>query len=203
VQRIPVPCAKVYRQADRRVLPVALAVVHWTGSPPKAPEAPDEARMRAWLADNERQTSTHLVILRDGRVLQAAALTERTWHAGGSTWTDPDGKTMQSINGRSIGIDLENVGFLRRAPDGVGFVDGYGGRYKGADPTRTPVGWHEPYTAAQIASMAETVRWLVHELPVLHDPRRWVGHCDIQAGKSDPGPLFPWPAVRKLAAEAV
>lgn len=195
-----VPCSKIYRAGDSRVRPVALAVMHWTGSPPKAPEAPDEARMRTWLADNERQTSTNLVILRDGRVLQAAGLDDRTWHAGGSAWVDPAGVPRQSINGQSIGIDLENVGYVKRSPEGIGFIDGYGGRYRGDQPTKTTAGWFEPYTAAQLASLGEVVRWLVRELPVLRDSRRWVGHCDIQPGKIDPGPIFPWAAVRDLAS---
>jgi N-acetyl-anhydromuramyl-L-alanine amidase AmpD len=197
-----VPCSKVYRAGDVRVRPVALAVLHWTASPPKAPEAPDEARMRAWLADAERQTSTHIVILRDGRVLQSATLGDRTWHAGGSAWVDPAGHVQKSINMQSIGIDLENVGYVKRAPDGVGFIDGYGGRYRGAEPVKTTVGWFEPYTAAQLASLAEVVRWLSHDLPALRDPRRWVGHSEIQPGKLDPGPLFPWEAVRRLVASA-
>lgn len=197
---IKVPCSKVYRAGDHRIRPVALAVMHWTASPPKAPGAADEARMRSWLADDSRQTSTHLVIMRDGRVLQAADLDERTWHAGGSTWTDPDGVRRQSINGQSIGVDLENVGYVKRAPDGVRFVDGYGGRYRGDHPVKTTAGWFEPYTAEQLASLGDVVRWLVCEFPALRDPKRWVGHCEIQPGKIDPGPLFPWASVRELAS---
>lgn len=199
---IRVPCSKVYRANDSRVLPVALAVIHWTASPPTAPEAPNEARMRAWLADDERQTSTHLVILRDGRVLQAADLTERTWHAGGSTWIDPRGVAKRSINFRSIGIDLENVGYVRRAPDGVGFIDGYGGRYKGAEPVKAAGGWFEPYTGVQLVALAAVVRWVAESVPVLRDPARWVGHSDIQHGKIDPGPLCPWAEIRRVVTES-
>lgn len=195
-------CHKVYRANDNRVMPVALAVLHWTASPPRAPEAPDEARVRAWLADGSRASSTHLVILRDGLVLQAAGLDERTWHAGGSTWTGPDGVARKSINLQSIGIDLENVGYVRRAPEGEGFIDGYGGRYKGATPVRAAGGWYEPYTPAQLASLSNVVHWLARTLPVLRDPARWVGHSQIQTGKVDPGPLFPWQAVQGIAASA-
>lgn len=198
MQAIRVHCPKVYKANDARVRPVSLAVVHWTASPPKAPDAPDEARMRAWLADTGRQSSTHLVILRDGRVLQAAGLDERTWHAGGAVWHGPDGE-VRGVNMRSIGIDMENVGPVRRAPDGAGFIDAYGGTYRGAPPTRTGNIWHEPYTTEQIASLADVVRWVVREIPVLRDPARWVGHADIQVGKTDPGPLMPWAAVRSLA----
>ena len=197
---IRVPCSKVYRASDSRVRPVALAVMHWTASPPKAPGASDETRMRAWLADTSRQTSTHLVILRDGRVLQAADLTERTWHAGGSTWIAPNGVPTKSVNAQSIGVDLENVGYVKRAPDGVGFLDGYGGRYQGDPPVKADGMWWEPYTPAQLASLDAVVRWLAMEIPALLDPRRWTGHSEIQPGKLDPGPLFPWESVRRTIA---
>ena len=196
-----VPCSKVYRAGDSRVRPVALVVLHWTASPPKGPEAPDEARMRAWLADDSRQTSTHLVILRDGRVLQAAELGERTWHAGGSAWTDPKGAVTKSINFQSIGVDLENVGYVKRAPDGVGFVDGYGGRYKGASPVKASGSWCEPYTGVQLVALAAVVRWIAESIPALREPVRWVGHSEIQPGKMDPGPLFPWHEVRAIVGE--
>jgi N-acetyl-anhydromuramyl-L-alanine amidase AmpD len=96
---------------------------------------------------------------------------------------------------------MENVGFLRRAPDGVGYVDGYGGRYRGAPPVKTSLGWFEPYTTAQIAALADVARAIVREAPILHDGARWVGHSDVQPGKSDPGPLFPWDALRALVAK--
>jgi N-acetyl-anhydromuramyl-L-alanine amidase AmpD len=195
------PCHKVYRVTDSRVRPVELAVAHWTASPPKAPGKADPDRIRAWLADEEREQSTHLIILRDGDVIQGARFNERTWHAGGSRWTDPSGVTAGGVNYRSIGIDLENVGFLKKSPKGDGsFIDGYGGRYKGATPKKTGRGYFEPYTPAQLVTLDEVVRWVALEVAVLRDPRRWVGHESIQPGKSDPGPLFPWSAVQAAVA---
>lgn len=194
------PTRKLYGAGDHRVRPVELAVCHWTGSPPKGPGVADEARMRAWLADDSRQTSTHFVILRNGRVLQAAPFDARTWHAGGSTWVDPTGAPRKSVNGMSIGVDMENVGHLTRAPDGVGFLDGYGGRYKGAQPVKAAGGWWEPYTPEQSAAMVELAESLATSTTILRDGARWVGHCDIQPGKLDPGPLFPWAAIRGAVA---
>lgn len=199
---IRVPCAKVYAASDPRVLPVELVVMHWTGSPPQYPDDANEERMRAWLADNDRKTSTHLVIMRDGRVLEAADITKRTWHAGGSTWIDPRGKLVRGINQRSIGVDLENVGYLRRNPEGDGFIDGYGGRYKGAQPIKAGGAWFEPYAPAQIEALGWVVRDLSVRVLALRDPARWVGHSDIQPGKPDPGPLFPWSVVRGVVAQA-
>lgn len=194
-------CHKLYRATDPRTRPVELAVAHWTASPPKAPERPDPDRIVAWLADDARQASTGLVVMRDGDVIQAATLAERTWHAGGSVWTDPNGHAAGGVNFRSIGFDLENVGFVRKSPTGDGtFIDGYGGRYKGATPVKTTKGYFEPYTAQQLATLDEVVRWMAREIPILREPARWTGHENIQTGKSDPGPLFPWESVRTAVA---
>ncbi len=191
---------KKYAAGDPRVQPVALAVVHWTASPPRHPGDANEARMRAWLADESRGSSTHFIVLRDGRVIQAADLDERTWHAGGSTWIDPSGRAVKSVNERSIGIDMECVGYLRRSPAGA-FADGYGGAYHGAAPVVVNRQWLEPYTRQQSVAIVELARDLARQLPVLRDRVRWVGHCDVKAGKPDPGPHFPWEAVCAAVAE--
>lgn len=193
-----VPCRKIYRAADPRVLPVELAVVHWTASPPRGPGVSDSLRIERWLADDARQTSTHFVVLRDGAIVQAADLTERTWHAGGSEW-----RRAGRVNGRSIGIDLENVGPVARADVPGGWVDSYHGVYRGVLPVHAAGRDWEPYAAAQIASALELAAWIAHELPVLRDPMRWVGHCDIRGAKLDPGPLFPWGALRAAIAAPV
>lgn len=197
---ILVPCSKHYGARDRRVRPVALAVAHWTASPPRGPGLPDPARVKAWLANAKVQSSTHFVIMRDGSLLQAASLDERTWHAGGSEWTDPAGVEHDHINAESIGFDLENVGPVYMDPGGVGFVDSYHGVYKGAEPVKVGRGLFEPYTPAQLATLDEFVRWLAGQIPALRDPARWVGHQHIMSTKIDPGPLFPWEAVRAAIA---
>ncbi len=196
-----VPCSKVYRATDKRVMPVDLAVVHWTASPPRSAAAPDEMRMRAWLGDETRKSSTHFIALRDGRILQAADISERTWHAGGAKWVHPNRGPVVAINCRSIGIDVENVGFVTERPDGF-FEDYYGSRYRGLPPMRAAGRFYEPLTCAQAASVLALAKWLAESLPVLRDPARWVGHSDIQPGKSDPGPLFPWSSLRDVVATA-
>lgn len=198
---IRVPCSKTYVEGDTRVAPVELAVMHWTASPPKAPGMSDPARMAAWLRDPNRKSSTHFIVMRDGSILQAADLDERTWHAGGSRWVDPAGAIKGAINARSIGIDVENVGYVARAPDG-GFVDGYGGRYRGLPPVCAKGGHYEPLTSAQTLSAVALCRWIAQSVPILRDPTRWVSHSSIQPGKSDPGPIFPWQTVRDAVATA-
>jgi len=181
-----------YSSDDDRVRPVELAVVHWTATPHTGgPSGADEPRMRRWLhGQSERQTSTHLVALRDGGLLQGATLDERCWHAGGSKWQGEG-----HVNHRSIGFDLENVGYLS---EGSGrFVDAYGGKYKGPTPIQHQAVWHEPYTVAQLVAFLWAAGEVVALLPILEDPERWVGHRQIRATKRDPGP-FPWGALREV-----
>ena len=175
-----------------RVLPVELVVVHWTASPTNAatPTGADHGRIRRWLRGKTSKNSTHLVICRDGGVIQGAPLYDRTWHAGGTTWAGLGGRNVRSINSRSIGFDLENVGPLKMR-DGV-LRDCYGGVHHGLAEEDEHGRLWEPYSEIQIATMLWLACRLVEVFPVLADFRRWVGHEHIKDTKQDPGPLFPW-----------
>jgi N-acetylmuramoyl-L-alanine amidase len=172
------PTSKITR---RGIEPVELVVFHYTASP--GPDS-DPERMFRWLED-DRPSSTHYIVLRDGRVIQAADHSVRTWHAGGSKW-----RKRGSVNKRSIGIDLENVG--RLYPCTEGFKNSYGGIYAGPRPVKKGKTYWEPYTQEQDAALALLVRDLAVEFPVLCELARWVGHEEIKKTKTDPGPAFHW-----------
>lgn len=184
-----------YRAGDSRVRPVELVVVHWTASPMGGGvDGTNEARIRAWGRGEGRDSSTHLVILRDGRLLQTCPLTSRSWHAGGSTWADPQGVRVKDVNARSIGLDLECVGPLRKSLDT--FQDDYGGAFRG--PAELAGGrWWEAYRDAQVKTLLGVTALLVATYPVLKDPARWTGHTHIRPTKTDPGAQFPWSLLRK------
>jgi len=185
-----------YPETDCRVLPVELAVVHFTMSPvSRSPHGSDELRIRRWLLGKGRESSTHFVALRDGSLFQGASVDSRTWHAGGSDWFG-----IRGINYRSIGLDLENVGPLARGTDR--WVNGYGGTYRGPDPQYLGSHGHEPYRVAQMTSFLHIVSMLANRFPVLSDRERWVGHEEIRRGKGDPGHAFPWGALKEVLAGA-
>lgn len=59
-----------------------------------------------------------------------------------------------------------------------------------------------PYEDAQYLALSEVVVALCAAYPDL-SPERLVGHSDIAPGrKTDPGPVFDWPRIRRLIAEA-
>lgn len=205
---------------DAGAWPLLLVVVHFTATPHSGAR-PDERgsnreRQMAWLQGRGRESSTHLDVLRGGRLLQGAPLdTARAWHAGGSKWTAPDGQRPKYINRVSIGLDLDNVGALYETPGGL--VDSYEWDRMYTAPgeakpnrRRPPVHqartfhtgpawrdprtgrWWEAYTAPQMATCLRTVVALRDLYPQLRDPRRWVGHEAIRSTKEDPGPAFPW-----------
>jgi hypothetical protein len=86
-------------------------VLHWTATPAVASAIGDAERMRRWLRRGTG-SSTHFVVCRSGLVLQAADVADEwTAHAGRSAWRDVTG--AGSVNGCSVGVDLELVGGLR------------------------------------------------------------------------------------------
>ena len=175
-----------------RVRPIELVVIHWTASPTDrdSPTGADPLRIRRWLRGESSKNSTHMVACRDGGVIQGAPLSDRTWHAGGTTWAGRQGRKVRSINSRSIGFDLENVGPLKMR--GGGLRNCYEGIHHGQAEEDEHGRLWEPYSEIQIATMLWLVGRLVEAVPVLADFERWVGHEHIKDTKQDPGQLFPW-----------
>ena len=204
-----------YSASDRRVKPVSLVVLHYTAAPyyHKHPSGSNSGRIRNWLAGVGRQSSTHFVVLRDGAIMQAAGMDERTWHSGGSKFKPPQGKSIEGINFKSIGVDFDNVGMLYKV-DG-GFVNSYERHamrkhkrkakrfYRGPEPyaheTSAGVSYWEPYSPESIDSM-KLILWKILEAhpKLVGDPWRIVGHSDIKSTKSDPGPACPTEDLRSV-----
>jgi N-acetylmuramoyl-L-alanine amidase len=145
-----------------------------------------------WLANRQSKASAHVVIGRDGRIVQQVPFDTVAWHAGASRWEGRIG-----LNRWSIGIELDNAG--RLMPHGQRWRAWFGGSYEPEDVLvathkneSSPAGWHL-YTPAQLDAALELAALLVAKYGL----RDIIGHDDISPGrKSDPGPAFPMGSFR-------
>ncbi len=89
-------------------------------------------------------SSAHLVIDRDGSVIQCVDLTRIAWHAGASAW-----KKRSNLNRFAIGIELANWGALQRKGQGwasytgVRIADPVLARHRNGNPDGSSglIGW--------------------------------------------------------------
>ncbi|MEW5786634.1 MAG: N-acetylmuramoyl-L-alanine amidase [Pseudomonadota bacterium] len=150
----------------------------------------------AWMCNPAAKAAAHLIIGRDGRVVQLAPFNRVAWHAGQSQWAGRAG-----LNNFSIGIELDNAGRLERsgsqwrsaiskrvyADDDVLLAN-----HKHDRPGTPASGWHE-YSEIQLQVAAEVGLLLMGKYTL----RDVLGHEDIAPGrKTDPGPAFPGASFR-------
>jgi N-acetylmuramoyl-L-alanine amidase len=146
----------------------------------------------SWFMNPAARASAHLVVARDGSVVQMVPLSRRAWHAGTSEW-----RGVGDLNRHSIGIEIVNAGQLRQTARG--WVNWAEHRIPDDEVTiathKNEVaqsGWHE-YTAAQIDTVLE-LGVALHQAFGFEDV---LGHDDVSPGrKIDPGPLFPMSSIR-------
>ena len=140
-----------------------------------------------WLTREEVKASAHIVIGREGEIYQLIPFDTIAWHAGESSYA---GRT--NFNQFSIGIELDNAGYLDKAGDG--FVAPFGKRYDANEVTsmthkneKTPRYWHV-YTEPQIQACKELCFALMNDNRAI---KQILGHDEIAVGrKQDPGPAF-------------
>ena len=145
-----------------------------------------------WLTNRASKASAHLVIGRDGSIIQLVPFDKKVWHAGLSTWEGRVG-----LNSYSIGIELDNAGSLQR--HGNRWRAWFGDEYEDNEVLEAVHknekeirGWHI-YPAEQIKVALEVGILLVKQ----YNLRDVVGHEDIApARKIDPGPAFPMNSFR-------
>jgi N-acetyl-anhydromuramyl-L-alanine amidase AmpD len=154
-----------------------------------------------WLGHSQNRSGSgwHFTNRRGGALFQHYGLDKRVNHAGGPR-SHLRGAT--NINGRSIGIETENLGRVelrhgkwqhwdRRnkqwlvLPEGREvFTDIDGQTYEALD-------------AGQQATIVRLVVAIAHELPQLWEPSLHVSHAAIDREKSDPPRgAYPWHAIK-------
>jgi N-acetylmuramoyl-L-alanine amidase len=146
----------------------------------------------AALTNPKARASAHLVIGRDGAVVQLVPFNRVAWHAGASRWEGYVG-----MNRYSIGIELDNAGKLKR--HGNHWRAWFGREYDNDDVIVAAhkhggqvCGWHA-FPTAQIEAALEIGLLLFDK----YDLKDVVGHDDIAPGrKLDPGPAFPMHSFR-------
>lgn len=149
----------------------------------------------SWFQNPDAQASAHLVIDRDGSIVQMVAFNRRAWHAGKSKWGN-----LEGMNQYSIGIELVNGGKLQKNLAGQ-WVNWSKNIIPAVEVTVTKhknetaeAGWHE-YPSAQIEA-ATKVCALLHKTYNFTDV---LGHEDVSPDrKVDPGPLFPMNSFRSI-----
>jgi N-acetylmuramoyl-L-alanine amidase len=134
-------------------------------------------------------SSAHIVIDRDGSIIQCVDFDTIAWHAGASKW-----RNLNGLNRFSIGIEMANWGYLVRrntgwvSYTGVAIADPVIASHKNGNPdgSTAPIGW-EAYPESQFLAAVEVARALVDA----YDINEIVGHDDIApTRKWDPGPAF-------------
>lgn len=138
------------------------------------------------------QASVHLLVDRDGRVVQLAPFDSATRHAGQSQWNG-----LTGLNRYSIALQLINWGRLERRDSvwvsSTGQVVPRQNVVEAVDPTTGAVTGWERYTDAQLQSVIGIYSSLRQSYPSLRDV---VGHQDVSDNQFDPGPAFPMDRVR-------
>ena len=182
------PLAGGSRMAVRRFL-----VIHFTSG------WSAQSSVDFWKTSEAAGASAHVIIDRDGSIIQTRPFDRTCGHAGKSIWKDPHtGITYDGLNSCAIGIELANAGDMLRSPDvypkGVpGFTGNTIPRISARHKTGGPVSQWEIYQPAQLKAL-EIVAKAICERYNIDDI---VGHDDIApARKNDPGPAFPMDSLR-------
>ncbi len=158
-------------------------IIHYT--------AGSSARSSAqWLQQPAAKVraSAHVVIGKQGEIYQVVPFNKIAWHAGESAYGG-----RKSFNKFSIGIELDNPGFLTKTGDE--YQASFGTKYPANQVIQathrnetSPRYWHV-YTEEQIAMCDELCQALIAKYPSI---TQILGHEEISPGrKQDPGPAFP------------
>ena len=136
-----------------------------------------------YLVRSDVKVSAHVVIGREGEVIQLVPFDIEAWHAGKSRY-----RGRNDLNHYSIGIELDNLGQLRL--EGGKFVAECGKEVPvrevyTEDLGEKPTYWHD-YTDVQMRVLNEVCGLLVDTYPI----GDIVGHSDVTPRKVDPGPAL-------------
>lgn len=148
-----------------------------------------------FLARDDVQASAHIVIDREGKIIQLVGFDTIAWHAGKSAYQGRVG-----FNQYSIGIEIDNAGVLE--PCGQQYMSWFGKKFSEGEVIKAKHKnegveryWHI-YTGEQIETVQRLCEALMNKYKTI---THILGHEDISPGrKTDPGPAFPLDKLRTL-----
>jgi N-acetylmuramoyl-L-alanine amidase len=161
------------------------AVIHFTAG------ATAQSSVDFWKTPAARGASAHVVIDRDGSIIQCRPFNKTCGHAGKSRWRDPKTKKLYtSLNKCSIGIELANAGNDAKLAKRWSKLPLVEARHRNGGPKEE---W-EAFPAAQLAAVTKLCQALVER----YNLDDITGHdCIAPERKPDPGPAFPMLALRE------
>lgn len=141
-----------------------------------------------WMSSPLAKSSSHLIIGRNGQVFQTVAFDECAWHAGRSEYNGYEG-----LNKYSIGIELDNPGFVTRDAAGKWHALHLGTTYPDEEVVVDTAGrgW-VTYTQTQLRMFEQIGLELAENYPSLMDLVSCSDACLPAGRKLDPG--YAWPA---------
>lgn len=151
-----------------------IIVLHYTAS-----GGEDGKGDATYLSRASSRASAHTVHGRNGSVHQIVPFNKRAWHAGKSEY-----KGRKNVNGFSIGIEIDNWGWLKDGKSHAGTTVPSDQVFHGDRSGHTH--W-EAYKPKQLEAVEEIIAAICAE----YDIKDIVGHEDIAPGrKQDPGPAL-------------
>lgn len=151
-----------------------IIVLHYTASGGEDGEGDADYLSRA-----SSRASAQVVVGRKGDIHQIIPFNKKAWHAGVSKYGN-----RENVNDFSIGIEIDNWGWLTNGKSHAGVTVPENLRFKG---TRSGKSEWEAYPDAQLDAVEQVIAAICDE----YDITDIVGHEDIAPGrKQDPGPAL-------------
>lgn len=160
-------------------------VLHFTSG------ASAQSSINFWKTPAAKGASAHVVIDRNGTVIQCRPFNRTAGHAGVSRWRDPKtGKLYEGLNACAIGIELANAGDDEKLARRWSKLSLVKARHRNGGPEKL---W-EAYPSAQMTACQALCRALVSR----YNLDDITGHdCIAPERKNDPGPALPMAAIRR------
>ena len=151
------------------------------------------------LTNPSSRASAHVVVDYDGTITQLVPFNVKAWHAGPSRY-----KGYNGLNNHSIGIEIVNIGWVRKFSDGTYGRNNWRRTERDLGPMiaspHQRVGGGTFYWPEYPEAQLEAVERLTEALVARYGIRDIVSHeeIDTRGWKTDPGPAFPMGRFKKL-----